>query len=272
MNRKFTGPVLGGPNKAHVPSFSGANNQILPHAIGRVDAMSDSLIHAAVLQSKGLFRIPIASYTGAKFQDFRSTPNSGFVRAHRAVFAPNIGGSNIASLPNIDLQSKLWEVLIAPQSRTDPMTPIANYGDRLFEIVSAEKLLQRFNNILSLQRNNSSVEIGGVIEQIIKMRDDIVGLYNTAIAKSEDILKGRGYQIKELKSVLLNEGPKSELVEESINLTLIEAGPSQFADAPQIYLAACQDCTKAFYNFTYHDVEKVAETVEKTIVDSGVKS
>jgi hypothetical protein len=96
MSRKFMGRVAGGSPSAQIPKSNAWSwNVIQDHAIGRVKCMQDTLIHATQLKSAGLIAVPTASYSGAKFQDWKNERGSGFVRAHRAIFATNIGGVNL---------------------------------------------------------------------------------------------------------------------------------------------------------------------------------
>ena len=110
--------------------------------------MAEILLHVAYLQATGLIgsREAAVSYKGAKYQDFKGS--SGYACAHRAIFSVTMMGQNLADFALHPLRPQFRDLLIAPQAVTDHLSPPANYGDRLFEIVSAEPTIQTVGWVL----------------------------------------------------------------------------------------------------------------------------
>jgi hypothetical protein len=269
QSRQRTGPVAGGHGAPHVPDFSGVFNGILPHATGRLEVTAQTLVHAAYLRSKGLIPGIMVEARGARFQDFRPEPGSGLVRAHRALFALHVGGRNVADIANNPFRPALHKLLIAPQAATDPLPPFANYGDRLMEIVATPPVLARINNVLRLQRPHQKLELHALQDELAMLRPDFVKLYDAAIGKSEDILKRRGFEQVDITKMLRQTPPTSAIVEDDIEFTLHKAGPSGFTDAPQIYLAGCQDVSRMWHGVSGADVEKTCVAMDAALVTSS---
>jgi len=262
MSRKITGPVFGGESSATVPSFSGRWNVIKPHAEGRVNAMAEMAIHAMCLKSMGLVPESSPSFTGAQFQDFKAIPDSNVVRAHRAIFGLAMGGKNVTQFAlNRPL---LYELLRAPQARTDPLLASGNYSDRLLEIEAAVPTLKLLDRLLHRQRCGKPLEVNALVDIIPDMQKELISAHDRGIEKSEEILKRRGLNEVSLKDVLLNSGPKSPIVEEQIDFVLAKGGPSQFGELPQIILAASKEVTERHGNPTRSDVEQVAAQVQES--------
>ena len=269
MSRMITGAVPGGPSTAVVPGFSGRFNVIEPHAQGRVIAMAEMAIHAMCMKSMGLIPESLPSFSGAQFQDFRAIPGSNMVRAHRAIFGLEMGGKNVAqfTLNRPSLQA----LVIAPQARTDPMPAPANYSDRLLEIEAAVPTLKLIDRLLHYQRSGAPLETNALVEILPAIHKELLSAHDRGIAKSEDILKRRGFSEMALREELLNSGPKSPIVEEQIDFTLAKGGPSQFGELPQIILAASKEVTERSGTPTRSDVQQVAEQVAEsaaTVVSS----
>jgi len=231
--------------------------------------MAEMAIHAMCLKSMGLIPESLPSFSGAQFQDFKAIPGSNVVRAHRAIFGLEMGGKNVAQFA-LDRPS-LRALLIAPQARTDPMPAPANYADRLLEIEAAMPILKLIDRLLHYQRSGAPLEANALVDIIPDMQGQLVSAHERGIAKSEDILKRRGFSEIALRDELLNSGPKSHLVEEQIDFALAKGGPSQFGELPQIILAASQEVTERTSTPMRSDVEQVADQVVQSAA-TGVSS
>ena len=273
MSREFTGHVVGGNASAKAPHVINFNG-ILPHAKGRVAAMTEIATHLMVTKSLGYIPEVQATYAGAYFQDFSPPKNSGFVQAHRAMFSVEIGGTNLANYAFALSNPKLRGVLKAPQARTDTMQPVANYADRLLEISATKPTLDCLNHMTSWQRSGRKLEINALADTIHIMREILVNAHVDAIKKSENILYKRGWRDEQqIKAHLLNEGPQSPIVKDNLEFILQEGGPSRFGELPQIILAASQDVTRVTKHLSHGDIEQaVAEFTETASVSTNTDS
>jgi len=259
--REFTGAVIGGQSFAGIPYFKQKWDWIKPHAEGRVSAMNEMAIHAVCMKSMGLIPESLPSFTGAEFQDFRAIPHSDVVRAHRAIFALTIGGKNVAKYAS---NRPLFDLVKAAQARTDPMDAAANYSDRLVEIEAADPVLKVIDRLLQYQRSGKPLEVNALVNIIPDIQKELVSSHGRGIEKSQEILQRRGLTEKSLREELLNNGPKSPIVEERIDFALAKGGPSQFCDLPQIILVNSEGTTKQYGNPTRSDVEQIADQVEQS--------
>jgi hypothetical protein len=187
--RKFVGQVSGGSDLIFDLSRPFNFNYLGVHAIGRSQAMAEMLLHVAYLKASGIIgsQEPPVSFTGARFQDFKGTGTSDYVRAHRATLSINILGKNIADFAMSPYRPHFQRLLIAPQAVTDPLPPPANYGDRLMEIVSAEPTMQTVVWVLRRQPAHQPVERYLVLDGIDKLLRQHQQSYVKAIDKADVI-------------------------------------------------------------------------------------
>ncbi|WP_046867657.1 hypothetical protein [Microvirga massiliensis] len=220
--------------------------------------MAETLLHIAYIKSASMVP-PTArlSSTGAQFQDFRG--GNGFVMAHRAIMAINLNGRNIATVPNQPSQARLREILKAPQARTDPLTPVANYADRLLEIAAEKPVLECYQRVFDAQKPGRPVEINLVVDETYKMIDILHGCYDQAAEKHSSNLKKRGFvehkitdgpmrfdtfgpatgDVSRIIDDLTIDGPQSLLVQDRMEQTkigLFKGNPTEFVYFPPDYL------------------------------------
>jgi len=176
MGRKYVGAVRGGHPKAFVPKGYHNVNALGQHAIGRAQALADSIIHAAYLKSKG--NIPNAATNvfikGADFQDFHGTPNSGYVMAHRLPGSIYIGNKNLSdyaglysryfAVGNPISNPTLLHMVIAPQAQTDPIPRSGNYADTYLESFLRIPLAVIVQHMLSAQKSNHPLEKNALVD------------------------------------------------------------------------------------------------------------
>jgi hypothetical protein len=238
MKRTITGPVAGGTETKLFSSSPLEPRNLESHAKGRVVATTDLLIQSVYLKhaSGGNF---VSGVTGAKFQDFPGTRLQ--VAAHRAFFAPQMDGRNIADLPMALQNLQLRSALKAPQAQTDMMFPVDNYADRIWEIVGTTPILQIFKQTVDQQKKGAPFEINLVLDASCRLRAAITDACDQAAQRCEDIWQGKGNRIVDLKDFLHHGGPSSEIVDDNLTFTLEQGGPSTFADRPIIYLGTSQD-------------------------------
>jgi hypothetical protein len=196
--------------------------------------MTEILIQAVFLKSISATK-QITGTSGAIFQDFRGAKERGQVAAHRALFALKMDGRNIADVAFNPNRPKLRRALIAPQARTDMLFPPENYADRLVEIVGTRPVLDVFQLSVTYQKPGKT-EKSMVLDASFRLKQAVLRAHDDAIQRSEDILRGRGFERFDAKKLLIFSGPSSDIVRDDIEFSLLEAGPSQFLDFTIIYL------------------------------------
>lgn len=232
--------VEGGQPKLVIPSGVYNLRALGDHAKGRTDAMAEIILQAAFLRSAGLLPVdtkPISA-SGAKYQDFANPGTPHYVMAHRATLTVTVGGLNFVHF--VGQRYRFRELLIAPQARTDPLPPPANYADVLFEIVSKDKTMALLQQVLRIQRPGQAVESNAIVHAVGTLKTWYSKCFDEAIDKSQAILELRGWE-REL--VQMKNARQQSLLDESLAdrleecLAPQEGGPSRFGEYPQVFLA-----------------------------------
>jgi len=232
--------VEGGQPKLVIPSGVYNIRALGDHAKGRTDTMAEIILQAAFLRSAGLLPVdtkPISA-SGAKYQDFANPGTPHYVMAHRATLTVTVGGLNFVHF--VGQRYRFRELLIAPQARTDPLPPPANYADVLFEIVSKDKTMALLQQVLRIQRPGQAVESNAIVHAVGTLKTWYSKCFDEAIDKSQAILELRGWE-REL--VQMKNARQQSLLDESLAdrleecLAPQEGGPSRFGEYPQALLA-----------------------------------
>ena len=148
MSRTKTGFVTGGMQQYRLPSPINPG-ELAIHAIGRLNTMSEILVQATCLRSRGLVH-QATGHGGALFQDVMGdySGTSRVAAAHRALFALHLDSANAANVPSIVGRPLFRNLLIAPQARTDLVIRPVNYSDQLLENAVSAEIFRLFQSTL----------------------------------------------------------------------------------------------------------------------------
>ena len=256
--RTFVGAVRGGHGAPPLPSVYLDLNTGGDHAVGRVKAMQEQLLHVAYLRSAGL--IPSGTvkvsldgnfcFAGADFQDFKAI-GGPYHMAHRAIATVHIGGRNLADFAAPDFAQyhqkghpltdpTLLHLVVAPQARTDPLPGYANYADGYLERFLQNTLGPLFQEMLDRQPASQPLERGLLVDALGRMKERIEIGYFQAIASLQQSQTDKGFVAPSGQEPLFSAADLSNIDFEQLRPASMRRHTRQ-GEAPQIFLSASRE-------------------------------
>jgi hypothetical protein len=256
--RTFVGAVRGGHAAPPLPSVHLDLNTGGDHAVGRVKAMQEQLLHMAYLKSAGLIPngTPSVSldgnfcFAGADYQDFKAI-GGPYHMAHRAIATVHIGGRNLADFVAQDFSRyhqrgnpltdpTLLHLVVAPQARTDPLPGYANYADGYLERFLQNTLGPLFQEMLHRQPASQPVERGLLVDALGRMKEGIEVGYFQAIASLQQSQTDKGYVAPTGQVPLFSAADLDTIDFEQLRPASMRRHTQQ-GEAPQIFLSASRE-------------------------------
>jgi hypothetical protein len=279
MSRKMVGFVQGGMLSRQTPSPIQPGDLAI-HAIGRLDTMAEILVQSICLRSIRFVR-QATGFGKAQFQDVTGdySGTNKIAAAHRAIFALHLDGQNAANVAQVSARTRLKEMVVAPQARTDLVSRPVNYADQLLENAISDHVFALYRSAIERQRPGQPVEKNLIVDTTFRLKR----LFHDGFDRAADAFR-EGQRKRGFVEFRFGSGPAplagvsdseiDDFLDRAFDggMKIQVAGPTHYGDLTETILGISQEITDRASPAisTPENLEKQISAVESAAAASSV--